>query len=132
MEKRILRILIVDDEPGLLFTLRAYLEDEGFQVETTTSSIEALNLLSTDTYDGVIVDINLPELDGQELILQALENNCRSKFFIHTGSREYTPPKDLISRGFSEKNVFHKPLQDLDILCQALNKSLKNSSSPIK
>ena len=40
-----IRVLVVDDEPGVAGTLRAYLEDEGMDVQSTGSAEEALALL---------------------------------------------------------------------------------------
>jgi PAS domain S-box-containing protein len=62
-------VLYVDDEPGLLELTKLFLENEGpFAVETTPSSADALGLLHTKDYDGVISDYQMPEMDGLELL----------------------------------------------------------------
>ncbi|MBU0492739.1 MAG: response regulator [Chloroflexi bacterium] len=63
------RILVVDDEPDMCWALEAILRPSGYAVTTTTSGIEALQLLDTSgqSYAVAIVDAKLPDLDGLEL-----------------------------------------------------------------
>lgn len=114
------RILIIDDEPGLLFSLSAFLEDEGYLVETTASGEDALALLEDNGFDAVIIDIRLPGQDGNEVMLEALESGCTAHFLIHTGSSDYQIPQSLVSLGISNEDIFLKPLADLEILSQAV------------
>lgn len=60
------KILIIDDEEMILKMLKNNLEIEGYQVFTTSSAKEALNLL-TVAPDVILLDINMPEMDGLEL-----------------------------------------------------------------
>jgi two-component system OmpR family response regulator len=59
-----MRILIVEDEPNLLRQLKAGLEGAGYAVDTATDGEEGLYLGSTETYDAVVLDLGLPEIDG--------------------------------------------------------------------
>ncbi len=59
-------ILLVDDEPGVLFTLSEVLGDRGHQVITASSGAEALPRL--DDAEVVITDLNMPGMNGMELI----------------------------------------------------------------
>ena len=119
------KILIVDDEPGLLFSLMAFLEDEGFLVHGTSSGEDALAMLKKDVFDGVIVDVRLPGKDGDDVILEAIESGSKAKFIIHTGSADYQLPISLINKGFSQEDIFLKPILDLDVICQALIHRIK-------
>lgn len=118
------RILIIDDEPGLLFSLTAFLEDEGFEVEGVSSGEDALHFLKTSKFDAVIIDIRLPGKDGNEVMLEALQWGCQARFFIHTGSSDYQIPQALAALGITKNNIFLKPLADLEILSQAISSSL--------
>lgn len=118
------RILIVDDEPGLLFSLTAFLEDEGYEVEGTSSGEEALHALNSSKFDAVIIDIRLPGKDGNEVMLEALQSGCRARFLVHTGSSDYQIPPALATQGITQEDIFLKPLADLEILSQALNSRL--------
>ena len=119
------KILIVDDEPGLLFSLMAFLEDEGFHVQGTSSGEEALSMIKSNSFDAIIVDVRLPGKDGDDVIVEALESGSKASFIIHTGSADYQLPMSLKKHGFSQEDIFLKPLPDLDILCQALHKRIK-------
>lgn len=70
MNQEAISILIVDDEPGLLFSLKAYLEDEGHIVTGVTTGKEAIRALTEHAYDIVIIDVRLPDIDGNEVILR--------------------------------------------------------------
>jgi two-component system NtrC family response regulator len=63
-------ILIVDDEKNYLLVLSAVLEEEGYEVLTTASSQEALEILKASDVDLVLTDMKMPGLDGIELLEQ--------------------------------------------------------------
>lgn len=62
------KILIVDDEAGIRFSLRGILEDEGYAVLEAASGEEGLELLSRLEVGLVFLDIWLPGLDGQQVL----------------------------------------------------------------
>ena len=59
-----MRILIVEDEPNLLRQLKSGLEDAGYAVDTAVDGEDGHYLGTTETYDAVILDLGLPEVDG--------------------------------------------------------------------
>ena len=59
-----MRILIVEDEPNLLRQLKGGLEAAGYAVDTATDGEDGHYLGITETYDAVILDLGLPEIDG--------------------------------------------------------------------
>ena len=62
-------ILIVDDEPGIRDSLRAVLEDEGFEVETTATGEQCLQLAQQNDYACILLDIWLGKgIDGLETL----------------------------------------------------------------
>jgi CheY-like chemotaxis protein len=63
------RILIVDDDPMVLFVFRDTLKDLGdaYEIVTTPSGLEALNEIKDKPFDLVITDLNMPDLGGVEL-----------------------------------------------------------------
>ncbi len=60
-------ILVVDDEPGILKTLKAILSTDGHRVETATNGVVALEKLRERTYDVILSDVRMPQLDGPGL-----------------------------------------------------------------
>ena len=64
------KILVVDDELTLLNTVRAYLEEEGYSVQTANDGRIALHAFRSFQPDLVVLDIMLPEIDGLEVLRQ--------------------------------------------------------------
>jgi len=60
------KILLVDDQPGRLLTYRAILEPLGEELVEANSGIEALRRLMNDDYAVILLDVNMPEMDGFE------------------------------------------------------------------
>jgi two-component system, OmpR family, response regulator RegX3 len=61
------RVLVVDDEPALLDAVGYALRSEGFEVATATDGEDALQTLSADSIELVVLDIMLPRLSGIEV-----------------------------------------------------------------
>jgi len=67
------KILIIDDEESMRHMLSLILKKEGYQVYAAAGGREALDLLSSHSFDFILSDIIMPEMDGLEL-LQALKD----------------------------------------------------------
>ena len=61
------RILLVDDDRDLAFIITELLEDYGYRVANAYTSEAALGMLGENTYDLILLDINLPDITGFEL-----------------------------------------------------------------
>jgi len=71
------KILVVDDEPTLLNTVRAYLEQEGYVVQVARDGRTALYAFRDFQPDLIVLDIMLPEMDGLELLRQIRQTSSR-------------------------------------------------------
>lgn len=80
-------ILVVDDEQPILDLLKANLEPLGANVTATSESPEAARIVETKKFDGVILDVCMPELDGLELTrrVRASRLNRKVPVVILTG-----------------------------------------------
>ena len=79
-------ILYVDDEPGLLEIGKLFLERSGqFSVDIITSAPAALTLLDTKTYDAIISDYQMPEMDGIEFLKKVRTSGNTIPFILFTG-----------------------------------------------
>jgi two-component system, OmpR family, response regulator len=116
------RILVVDDEESIRRGLRAYLEDDGFEVIIVESGEEGMEVLKREATDGAIVDIRLPGMDGGAFMERAHELRPEMKFLVYTGSVGYSPPSSLDAVGVSEDSVFKKPVMDMSVLAAALRR----------
>jgi PAS domain S-box-containing protein len=62
-------VLCVDDEPGLLKIAKIFLErDKDLTVKTVTSAIEGLSVISIESFDAIVSDYQMPEMDGIEFL----------------------------------------------------------------
>jgi two-component system response regulator MprA len=60
-------VLLVDDDPGILLSVRRALEFEGYQVPTAADGVEALASIERDPPDAVVLDVTMPRLDGLQV-----------------------------------------------------------------
>ena len=68
-------ILIVDDEPNYLIVLSELLRDEGYEVFTAANGMEGLQVVRDADLDLVITDMQMPEMDGMQLLRHVKELN---------------------------------------------------------
>ena len=64
---RKLRVLLVDDEIDLAFSLKMGLEQSGFIVDSFTDPEEALSNFKTDLYNAALIDVEMPNINGFDL-----------------------------------------------------------------
>ena len=67
-------ILVVDDETNIRKVLKALLEQEGYQVSEAKDGIEALSLLKKESFQTIITDLRMPQLDGMGLLEASLKH----------------------------------------------------------
>ena len=68
------RVLVVDDEPNIVMSLRFLMEREGFEVEVARTGEAALKALDRGPADLVLLDVMMPALDGFE-VCQRIRSN---------------------------------------------------------
>jgi DNA-binding response OmpR family regulator len=79
------RILVVDDDPDILSILRDRLHLYGYAVETAGDGCEALTALRLSTYDAMLLEVDIPKIDGLEVLRQLRMNNQQMPVAIMTG-----------------------------------------------
>lgn len=79
------RILIVEDDPGLRFTMTDTMEGKGFAVTSADNGTEAIRLLHSDRFDVVVTDLRLPGKDGMEVLREARGKNPPPSVVVMTG-----------------------------------------------
>jgi signal transduction histidine kinase/ActR/RegA family two-component response regulator len=70
-----LRILVVDDEPHILYYMRSTLESWGHTVEVATDGAYALERILADPFDAIICDLRMPHLGGREMYHRLAQQN---------------------------------------------------------
>lgn len=87
MEKK--RILLVDDEESIQLLYREEFEDEGFTVDSAYNGIDALAKFQKDPPDLVILDINMPGMNGIEVLRQMKELRADLPIILSSAYQEY-------------------------------------------
>ncbi|MDJ0912084.1 MAG: sigma-54 dependent transcriptional regulator [Desulfobacterales bacterium] len=78
-------VLIVDDEPSILQSLSGILSDEGFETITAANGYEALQRISAESPDLVLLDIWMPGIDGIETLKEIKKDHPWTQVIIITG-----------------------------------------------
>ncbi|MFH1416453.1 MAG: response regulator [Elusimicrobiota bacterium] len=67
-------VLIVDDEMEFLKMIATVLEKEGYEIKTATSGMEALQVLTMEKIDLIVLDVKMPDMDGYEVCRRIRED----------------------------------------------------------
>ncbi len=126
------RILVVDDDESVRSAAHALLERYGCIVETAHDGVEALSMIraisSMGTYDVVIADIRLPDMNGYELLLKLKEMDEMPPLVLMTGFG-YDPGHSIVkARQAGLKEVLYKPFR-LDQLLETVERVLASSGA---
>lgn len=109
-------VLIVDDVADVTEMIGLLLRHAGYDVSTADSAEAALRLARKTSYDLVISDIGMPEMNGYELAgaLRALNNYSRTPMIAVTGYSEYDDRGRAVEAGFDVHLT--KPIEPAQLL----------------
>lgn len=79
------RILVVDDEEQIRTLFRRILEEVGYSIKTVSSAYGALMELREGSYEALITDLSIPDMDGFELIKTARKECPHLKILVVSG-----------------------------------------------
>ena len=94
------KLLLVDDDESNRVTLSALLEEEGFDVQTAASFAQARDRIAGAEFDGILLDQNLGDGKGTELLPLIRQQQPRAKVVLISGSVD--EPK-VVGRGFDAR-----------------------------
>ncbi len=112
------KIMVVDDDPALLFTITEIIEDAGYEVCGVEDGHQAIKMASQEAFALVFMDISLPGIDGVEAYRRIKSASPGTPVIMMTG---YSV-ESLINQAFEEGayTVLYKPL-DITRLLVAVN-----------
>ena len=107
-------ILVVDDDKSLANTFKLVLQSVGFNVDTAITGLQALYKANRKKYDLVILDINLPDMLGDEVAEKIRENSKDVNIIMITG---YSSFKDEVNEeALGIREVLMKPIPPEDLV----------------
>ena len=114
------KILLVDDEPDVTYTIKKIVEDNGYKVDSFNDPILALNSYKSNFYDLVILDIKMPTMDGFELYLKIREKDSNVKICFLTAitrfNEEFRKIRLALGKTINEDYFIQKPVEMGDLV----------------
>lgn len=107
------KILVVDDVPENIYLLKHFLKEYDFQVDEARDAKQALSK-GNNLYDVVLLDMNLPDMNGKELFDQLSKINPKTRYIAFTASSHAEERKACYDIGFS--NFLSKPFDTNSII----------------
>ena len=101
------RVLVVDDEPAIVTVLRDILEERGVLVTTAANGAEALAALETARPHVVLLDMQMPVLDGERVIAAMRERGLHVPIVVMTAG----PSAERWARELNVEGFFRKPFR---------------------
>ena len=121
MAQRKRKILVVDDEPDIVQTLKIILEKYEFAVDTFTDPKIALTNFNPDSYDLLILDIRMPRMNGFELYAKLKTADLKIKVLFLTALKDlsnYDGFRKSVSPKSGERHFIQKPISEQELLEQ--------------
>lgn len=117
------KLLIVDDEDEILSTLSIFFALHEVDVKTANSAAEALKIIEKEKINIALIDINMPEMDGIELLRRIKGRDFSIQIIMMT---EYsTFNKTLSSLGEGAVGYILKPFDNLDNVLELVKESAR-------
>ena len=108
------RILIVDDEEGLRFTMDLFLSEEGYEVALAANYDEAVSLMAEATFDLMFIDIVMEGKSGIELLRTVKADNPNAQVIIITGAPSAETAAEALRLGALDYIV--KPVRQTELI----------------
>lgn len=104
------RILVVDGQETIILFLRDRLEKLGFEVATASYGLEGLEVLKTESMNGILHDLEMPIMDG----LTMLDRLCQKSSTVSAIVMSADPTRSTMIRAidFGARDYLFKPIPD--------------------
>ena len=125
MDKIKIKLLIVDDEKDIRDSLKDILIDEGYEVHLAENALEAKKIKLSKTFDLILLDIWMPDIDGLSLLKEwALNNEINCPVIMMSGHGTIDTAVEATKIGATD--FLEKPIS-LQKLLKTITSTLKNS-----
>ena len=114
------KVLLVDDEKEFTETLSERLQLRDLEVFTASSGSEALDLTEKHRFDAVILDLQMPGMDGIETLKHLLAKDADQQVIVLTGHGTVSKSVEALKAG--AKDFFEKPI-DIQTLSEEIGKA---------
>jgi signal transduction histidine kinase/ActR/RegA family two-component response regulator len=122
--------LSIDDEPANADLVASILEDIGFRVEVSTAGPEAMQRLLHESFDLVVCDVRMPQLDGRTLYRNLRKSKPRAARRILFTTGDAADPEVILFAQNNGLRLIAKPFVKEDIL-QAVHEAFAPAAAPV-
>lgn len=111
------RIIVIDDEDAIRKSFELALDESGYQVDTASSGMDGIEMLKSQSYDLVFLDLKMPGMNGVETLREIRKLNKEIPIYIVTAfyGEFFEELKDAADQG-TEFEVLNKPVDSDTIL----------------
>ena len=128
MQKDQVRILIVDDDGATRILLRKILSHAGYRrIDEAASGREALTQLAANSFHVVLLDWNMPQINGLEVLRQAKPNHPECEFLMITARDSVDSVVDALKLG--ALGLLSKPLENLQVLIEKVASAVERAQT---
>ena len=121
----LMKVLIVDDERAIRYSLKEILEMENYQVDAAENGAEGLSKAQKEKYDAIFCDIKMPQMDGTEMLVKIQEEGIETPVIMISGHADISTAVECIRKGAFD--FIEKPLDLNRILITLKNATDKAS-----
>jgi len=114
------KVLLVDDEKEFVEALGERMKNRGMNVTTTTSAKDAINKVKAESYDAIVLDLQMPEMDGMEALKVMREIKPEMQIILLTGHATVEKGIEAIKMGAMD--LIEKPA-DLEMITEKIKKA---------
>ncbi|MGG6460671.1 MAG: response regulator transcription factor [Candidatus Eiseniibacteriota bacterium] len=111
-----LRILVIDDEPKITDEMRKRLEEMGCIADAYNDPNLVLTTLKSERYDLIIMDVNLPQVDGYSLYQKISDLNGNARICLMSDSTANDHEFLSLFPIWKARDYFHKPIKGPEIV----------------
>lgn len=94
-----LSVMLIDDEPIVGKRLKPALEKSGYEVEIYETGAAALKRIEEKSFDIVVTDVRMDEVDGMDILASVTEKAPRTKVIIITGYATIELAREALAKG---------------------------------
>ncbi len=129
------KILAVDDENDILFTLKAVADVADLNMTTTSRGLKALEYVKNNKFDLLLVDYHMPDINGLKLVKEIRKIDKKIPILVLTVDESMDLAEKFLKAGAND--FANKPIKTADLISRInlhlnFNKSSKNTAAEIK
>ncbi|MCP4671537.1 MAG: response regulator [Desulfobacula sp.] len=123
------KVLLVDDEKDFLEIMAQRMEARGFEITTAQSADQALSIIEKKPFDAIIMDFQMPGMDGMEALKAIKAKSPELQIILLTGYATVEKTVEAIKAGASD--FLEKPA-DIEVLSDKIKKATADKNLHVK